>query len=454
SEGREAPMKVSCPGAKTYTTNFRDTTLVCPMFFLYNILSIIVLPFYLSLSALRGRLNRDELRERLGIVGKKAEGRRLVWIHGASVGEMSACVPLVREIRKRFPGIGVVVSSMTRAGKTAAAEKIPGAGEVFLAPLDASLCTETALRRISPDAVIVLETELWPNLLRSASKAHVKCAIANGRLSERSAGRYRFLRPVLKPILAGMDAVIVQTDDDMERFLRLGAVRERTKVLGNMKDDMNTPGEIPPDEKALLRESLGLGSKRRVVVAGSTRPGEEEEIVAAFEKVRGEFPETLLVLAPRHMKRVKEVERILSNSGLSFRKRTVPDSRDASQVNVVLLDTVGELRKFFSAADISFVGGTIKPYGGHNVIEPAALGIPVSFGPNFEKCKDAALALIESGGGKVGRDGIELGDIWLGWMRDKSKRTTAGKHAVRTVLGRMGASERTVSFLAERGVLR
>jgi 3-deoxy-D-manno-octulosonic-acid transferase len=424
------------------------------MFLLYKILSTVALPFYLSVSALTGRLGREELKERLGILRKRSGKGPVVWIHGASVGEMSACAPLVREIIRRFPGTNVVVSSMTRAGKKVVAEKIPGVKDVFLLPLDAPFCVNGALRRVSPDALIILETELWPCLIQSAMKAGAKCAIANGRLSAGSVKRYRFLRSILRALLAEMGAVVAQTEDDRERFLNLGAPRERTKVLGNMKDDMSMPEEISREEKIGLRESLGLDSSRDIIVAGSTRPGEEREIISAFRKVRREFPAAFLVLAPRHMKRVKEVEKLLSDAGLDFGKRTKPDSHVALRGQVLLLDTVGELRKFFSAADVSFVGGTVGHYGGHNVIEPAALGVPVSFGPNFEKCREAAVSLIDSGGGKVGKDGSELGDIWLEWLRDEGKRAVAGRNAVRTVLERMGASERTVSFLAGQGILR
>jgi 3-deoxy-D-manno-octulosonic-acid transferase len=387
---------------------------------LYSTLWYPALPFALFASR---STEWHSARERLGLGAPAlADSEFRIWIHLASVGEVEAIQSIARRLLRDVPHAAVVLSAMTPAGRDVARRRISTARACVLAPFDCPSCVRAFLRRVRPQLVIVTETELWPNYFLQSRRIGAKIAIVNGRMSERSAARYGRLRSLFEPALKSADLVMVQSADDAARFASLGVAPERLVVTGNTKFDPDAGVEAP-----IRRELMGFAKERPILIAGSTAQGEEEVVLRAFAKLRAEFPALALIVAPRHLARVPEVEGAVSRAGFDYVKAS---SCENGQGDVMIVDTMGELRAIYRRASIAFVGGSLtSSRGGQNPAEPAAVRVPVMFGPYYENQRETAEALLAAGGAKVITNSEEMARVASNWLRNDESRIAAGRSA-------------------------
>ena len=415
---------------------------------LYNAIWYPALPFALIASA---GADAAACRERLGIAAVKQPlgNRKRVWIHAASVGEIEAVRPIALGLGREFPGTEIAVTTMTTAGREAARRRIPDAIAYQLAPLDSPFAVRSFLRRLKPDVMLIAETELWPNYFFEAAKAKITIAIINGRISARSAQRYRGIRRLIGEALGHADVILAQTEDDAARYRSLGAPSERVIVTGNTKFD---PGDTAPAIRPLLAE---FAASQPILIAGSTAPGEERSVIAAYQELLRSFPRLALIVAPRHLVRAGEAVAILQEVGLPFVQASElaspgqpTTSETKADASILLLDTMGELRALYRRATIAFVGGSLEPgRGGQNPAEPAAFGVPVMFGPYHENQREPAQALLETGGARIVRDASEIASVAALWLNDEDARGVAGRNAQGTVARLAGGTLATLSHL-------
>jgi 3-deoxy-D-manno-octulosonic-acid transferase len=406
---------------------------------LYNALWYPALPFALFAS---GGLSAENRRQRLGLVDWAAtdaaganQERLRMWVHAASVGEVEAVRAVALGLLNASPaGAEAAITVMTEAGREAARRRIPGARFYMLAPLDCPRIVRGFLSALRPQLVLIAETELWPNYFVEAHRLGARVAIVNGRISGRSFKRYRWARSLFANALTHVDLVLAQTDDDARRYIALGALRERVVVTGNTKFALDG------GNAAKLRRGLeSFAAGRPILIAGSTAPGEERIVLEAYLKLRSRFSTLALVLAPRHFSRTGEVEGVLRQASLPYTRASALDSAAAPEEtpNVLLLDTMGELRALYRRAAISFIGGSIASgRGGQNLAEPAEVSVPVLFGPFHENQRETALALIQSGGGRVVRNADEMERVCAELLANENARREAGLNA-RSAVERM-----------------
>ncbi len=422
---------------------------------LYTILTVLLSPVLAILSV----ADRWGMRQRLGQrpLVPVDEKRSVVWFHCASVGEATGMAAVVGGFVERHPGFAVLVTTMTETGLAHVREQVPQAHFYGLAPLDAPFILHRVFGRVRPRALILLEGELWPGLLKAAAAHDCPVALVNGRMSDRSLARNRFVKPLFREMLRLLTAIGVQHALDGERYIAYGADPGRVRVTGNVKFDL-AAGQEGPSRKQ-MRHDLGLPESVPVIMAGCPRPVEEEQaVLAAFTRVRERHPDVKLIWAPRHLHRVPEVEEMLRGAGLRFAHRTQPGgssspaSPESVHFDVIILDTMGELSVMYAAADMAFVGATLVPLGGHNVLEPAACGIPVLFGPHTENVRASAAALLRTGGGMVVCDGDELAREWLRLLEDPREGAQTGAAARQAVRMRAKAVDRTLD-LVDRWIL-
>lgn len=404
-----------------------------------------VVSLMLALRGLRDRGYWRNFGERFGLGPRLAQSP--IWVHAVSVGEVQAAAALVFALRDRYPQIPVLVTTFTPTGAARARAALRAAAEVRYLPFDLPGSVRRFLDRTRPRLAIIMETELWPNLYRQCRHRRIPLIIASARLSRRSIGRYRRLGALFKETVAGGVVVAAQCAGDAQRFRELGAAAERTHVTGNLKFDL----ALPPDSGergSALRQRYAPG--RCIWVAGSTHGGgEEEAVLQAHRDVISAHPEALLVLAPRHPNRFGEVAAWLERQSVAFTRRSQSSTSDASteQTRVLLLDTLGELLYFYAAADVAFVGGSLVPIGGHNLLEPASLGLPVLTGPYNSNGEDIARLLLECGGAVIVRSGTELGSRVAELLRDPAARAQMGSRGRAAVEGNRGALEKLMALI-------
>ncbi|MGH7915637.1 MAG: 3-deoxy-D-manno-octulosonic acid transferase [Candidatus Binataceae bacterium] len=401
---------------------------------LYNALWYPALPVALALSG--AARDGGTRRARMGIAwtgnGAGPSAAPRIWAHAASVGEVGALRAVVTALVRERPGAMLVITAMTAAGCDAARRSIPGAQAHLLAPLDCRRALRPFLDALRPTLVLIAETELWPNYFIESHGAGARIAIVNGRISKRALGRYRYVGPLLREALACADLVLTQTDDDARHFLALGAAAGRVKVTGNTKFDLESLNAAP-----LRFELRSFASECPLLAAGSTAPGEEQIVIDAWRQLSVRFDRLALVLAPRHLERISEIEGIMRAAQIQYSKASAPLTTAAGGSRVLLLDTMGELRAMYGRAAVAFVGGSLLPgRGGQSLAEPAAAGVPVLFGPFHENQYAIASALLEARAGAVVRDAAELARAVASFLSDEPDRLAAGRRA-RTVVERM-----------------
>ena len=415
------------------------------MYILYNsvlVLLTIILSPYILFKVLTVKKYRGGITQKLGRTRKRVQrvlrGReRPIWVHAVSVGEVMAAHPLVREIRKRYPKRPILLSTVTVTGNYTARQRVPEADAVFFFPFDFPWIVRRVIRRIDPAIVIVAETELWPNFFRELDRAGVPSLIVNGRISPHSYRNYLKLRWFFREVFKHIGHFCMQSEDDAGRIKDIGAPADRVMVTGNLKFDQKIAA-VRPNPVA-----LPPGSK--VITAGSTHRGEEEALLDVFRRLREKFPELVLIIAPRHPERFDEVSGLVNRAGYDCRRRT----RLTGKVkDVLLLDTIGELRSFYGICDIAFVGGSLVKVGGHNLLEPAAMKKPVIFSRYMFNFKEISEALISAGGGILVKDKEELYTKAVKLLSDSSYAQQIGNRAYTVIEANAGAAKRTIDAVS------
>jgi 3-deoxy-D-manno-octulosonic-acid transferase len=417
------------------------------VYFAYTVLLavgfVLALPHFLWKGRRSGKYRRT-FRERMGALppglGPGRPGS--IWVHAVSVGEVLAARPLLDALKRRFPKRQVFLSTTTLTGR-AVAERGVAADGLFFAPFDFPGPVRRALSRLDPELLILVETELWPNLVHQARRRGTRVALVNGRISPRSHPRYRRAGPLLRRMLAEVDLFLMQSPPHAERVLALGAPPERVRVAGNLKFDAPAPPE-PPAPLARL-----LGDGRPVWVAGSTVEGEEAAVLAAFGRVRQHCADLALVLVPRHPERFDLVPPLVEEAGFRCLRRSQLGTESAGPVEVVLLDTLGELAGVYALATVVFVGGSLVPAGGHNVLEAAAAGKPILVGPHMENFQEIADQFRSEGALIQVASAEALADAVSELLADAARRQTLGE-AGRALLARnRGALTTTLDAIEE-----
>ena len=416
------------------------------MYLLYSAALTALLVGYLPVFLVRGlwrRGYRPAFRQRFGRYEPGLPPQPRCWIHAVSVGETAAAVPLVEGIRQRWPEISIVLSTVTPTGARVVSDRLGGAVTHRYFPVDLPRPVRRALAAVGPRFFIGLETELWPNFLRALARRGTPAMVANGRIFDRSYRRYRLVRPLLARVLANVSVFGMQSDEDARRLIALGASPERVVVTGNLKTDAQ-PSD--PGADAIWERLLGLSRGEQLWIAGSTHRGEEAVILDTFQRLSSRFPRLVLLLAPRHPERVGEVERLVRERGLHpVRRTTLP--RGQHRGGVIILDTVGELGDLYRLAEVVFVGGSLVPTGGHNMLESALRRKPTLYGPHTTNFRDSAALLESAGGAVVVKDGDALESEMARLLESPELRRRMGEAAFAAVAARQGAVKRTLDLV-------
>jgi 3-deoxy-D-manno-octulosonic-acid transferase len=404
------------------------------------------LPYWLFQMARHGKY-RKGLAERLGRVPSRLElpGKQpAIWIHAVSVGEVLAVAGLVEELRRRFPQHRIFVSTTTDTGQALARQRF-GETNVFYFPVDFAFAIRPYLRALRPQLVVIAETEFWPNFLRLAHASGARVALVNARISDRSLPGYRRFRGSLRRLLTNVDLFLAQTPDDAARLQDIGAKPERVRISGNLKFDIPVATSTATVET--LRKSIAAGTAGPVLVCGSTMDGEESLLLKAFENVLVQHSRALMILAPRRPERFSAVAALLHQMSIGFFQRSKWNGESLSG-KVFLLDTIGELAALYALADIAFVGGSLVPQGGHNIIEPAQHGAAIVVGNHTENFRDM-VQLFRSRNALRIVGPAELPLVLLDLLANDAERITLGRCAAETMLSQVGATARTADALEE-----
>jgi 3-deoxy-D-manno-octulosonic-acid transferase len=410
------------------------------MLLLYNLLSTIMLFFYLPVLFIKSRSGSKGryIKERLGMDSYQ---RADIWIHSVSLGETMAILPFLKRLKTEFPDKKIVLSTTTHTGQRLAIKRFPEAKRIMYMPWDSGICMKRVIDSIRPALFITIETELWPVLFSTLKGTGARIIILNGRISTDSFKGYRRIRPFMKRVLANVDHIYMQTPSDAERILALGAEDRKVRIMGNLKFD------IEMDDRGLPQWSMGLGG-RIILLAGSTHKGEEEIILNAYRSIKDRFNDILLILAPRHPERFDEVERLLKQKGLNYIRRTALEkvSHGKIQHDVILLDTVGELSRLYSIAAVTFIGGSLIPYGGHNILEPAFWGKPIIFGPHMDNFPFAEDFLNESAAIMV-RGANDLTEAVIELLERPERAERMGERARAIIEKNKGATDKAIELI-------
>jgi 3-deoxy-D-manno-octulosonic-acid transferase len=419
------------------------------VYFAYNILLAMALvlsaPWWL-LEMMRHGKYRAGLGERLGRVPRRlrdAGGRETIWIHAVSVGEVLTISPIVEELKTRLPGWRVAVSTTTDTGQRLARDRF-GDQNVFHFPLDFSFAVQAYLRALQPRMLILAESEFWPNVMRLAKKAGVRIAVVNARVSDRSLPRYLRFHALLRPMMRNVDVFVAQSELDAQRLVEIGAPDERVKVGGNLKFEVKPPGKLPVAENfaaALARDAVGP-----VIVAGSTLEGEEAMLLECFRQVCEQYASAVMVLAPRHPERFTPVAALLESSGLPWERRSAWGGDQLPAGGVFLLDSIGELAALYRFADLAFVGGSLVPRGGHNILEVALCAVPIVVGPHTENFRDIVRIFQQSEALWVVTPETLVPTV-LELLSNSEQRKQLGQRAFAVIRTQQGATGRTVDAL-------
>jgi 3-deoxy-D-manno-octulosonic-acid transferase len=414
---------------------------------LYTLLLYLLMPLVLLRLWWRGRRNpgyRERTAERFGIYSGTIPGG-CIWIHAVSVGESQATQPLMRWISENLPDVPVVISTTTPTGADRVAQMYGDAVTRVYFPYDLPFAIRRALHAFRPRLMVVMETEIWPNLMHLCEQTGIPVVLANARLSGQSAKGYRRIRGLIAPAIRGFAAIAAQNQQDAERFIMLGADSQRVHVCGSVKFDVRIPASVR-EHGELLRAAWGTG--RHVWVAASTHPGEDELLLDVHRAILEKYPGALLVLTPRHPERFNDVAALVDRQGFSYCRRSEsPVCKQASQV--YLGDTMGELTVFFAAADVAFVAGSLMPVGGHNVLEPASLGLPVIVGPHMKNFLGITRLMLDAGALVQVADSDELARVLLELFDNAEQRTAMGQAGLDVVERNQGALDCTAELLAQ-----
>jgi 3-deoxy-D-manno-octulosonic-acid transferase len=416
---------------------------------IYSLLSslifLLIFPFFAIYTLLRGK-HREELRNRLGCyrrdVGLRAEGTVRIWVHAASGGEVSAAAPVIKELTGDLPGADIILSTTTVYGHRAAREVLGDTVTCVFAPVDFIAAVALALQTVKPDILVFVETEIWPNWLFMAHLHGIRTVMVNGRISVRSVKGYQRVRPLIGPILDTMAAFSMVRKQDAGRLRSLGVPEAKIEVNGNAKYDRLT-GMATLEARLKIETLYGLAGNKPVLVAGSIRSGEEALSLDVFLAVRKKLPDLVCIVAPRHMNRAARLAARADSLGIEYQMRSgLDETGNSRKAPVVILDTLGELQATYSIATVVFCGGSLVPLGGQNVLEAAAWGKPVLFGPSMEDFQTEKELLIESGGGIEVADRQELVRQALFYLSNPEEAERAGRAGQAAVYANTGAARK------------
>jgi 3-deoxy-D-manno-octulosonic-acid transferase len=424
------------------------------MYSLYSVLVLIVAvlasPWFIY-QALRYKKYVGSFGQRMGYlpVSFNMDGDESIWIHAVSVGEVLTARPLISDLKRRYPNLRMFLSTTTMAGQQLARRNVQDVDAVFYFPFDLGFVVRRTLDLVRPKLFIMMETEIWPNLLRECRARGIKTAVVNGRISARSFPRYRSIRPMMRRVLDHIDKFLVQSEESARRFIDLGADPARVVVTGSLKFDSLELSSTALQARARDRvlRYFRVPASRPVIVSGSTMKGEEIAVLRAFRRVRTAAPNTLLVLAPRNPERFGEAEQMARQEGWKVARRSDLAIDAEPRVDVVVLDTIGELATIYQIATVVFVGGSLVATGGHNVLEPAVFGKPIVFGPHMENFLEIAEAFVSNGAGVQLAGEAELDEAFLSLMSDPVRRARLGAAARALVEANRGANDKSVTVL-------
>lgn len=425
------------------------------MYFVYSLLLtfglLVLIPHFLLQALAHGKYVSG-LSQRLGSI-PPVTGKPVIWLHCVSVGETQAARPLVQRIKQQFPQHALVVSTITATGQKLAREVFQKQAEsVFYFPFDWRWSARRALKRINPTAVLIMETELWPNFLRECNARQIPVALVNGRISRQSFRRYSLVGFFIRKVLTSLTMAVMQSETDMQRLQALGMSRQKMYTAGNLKFDV-VGGNDLTGKTAEIRQRFALQSAVPLILAASTHAPEEEIILKGFEQLTATSPARLMI-APRHPERFNEVAAVIRNSGLSWTRRTSPAAPNDAEATVILLDTIGELPATYSLATVVFVGGSIVDRGGHNVLEPAAVGATIVTGAhthNFHAIVDLmeeANAIVQLPPARGQEAAREFAMSLKRLLANPVERESLGTRARELVARNQGAAERTMQLIA------
>lgn len=421
------------------------------MYLAYSVLLtlglIVLIPHFLFQALAHGKYIAG-LRQRLGAV-PPLDGKPVIWLHCVSVGETQAARPLAQRLKQAFPHHALVVSTVTLTGQTLARDVFRDQAEsVFYFPFDWRWSARRALKAINPAAVLIMETELWPNFLRECKARRIPVALVNGRISRQSYRRYKMIKFFLRRVLSCLSIAVMQSETDAERLESLGMAREKLFTAGNLKFDSEVAGELSGRTEE-LKQRFGLRSGAPLILAASTHSPEEEMMLESIKQLRMKQPVRLMI-APRRPERFNEVAALIQKSGLNWARKTNAPQREDTDAAVILLDTIGELRATYSLADVVFVGGSIVDKGGHNVLEPAAAGAAVVTGAHTHNFH-AVVDLMVEAGALVQLPTVvttkEIANVFSNLLASPGDRDALGRRAKQLVTDNQGATDRTIKLI-------
>lgn len=416
---------------------------------IYSLLFYLALPFIFLRLIWKGRKTpayRQRWQQRLGFIKPQTQGT--IWLHAVSLGELIAARPLINALRKNYPEQKILITNMTASGAGLAAQLANEYIDYVYLPYDVPDAVNRFLDRAKPKLTIIMETELWPNLIHFTAKRKIPLLLANARLSARSSQGYHKIKFLTKPLLQDITVIAAQTHDDAQRFVSLGADPQRTMVWGNIKFDVPYPEELVAKGRA-LRQSWGQPGP--ILIAASTHAGEEDKVLTAFAELRKNWLQALLIIVPRHPERFDEVASLCQKRGFSMirRSQNLPCNAETA---VFVGDSLGELFVYYAAADLAFVGGSLAPIGGHNLLEPAALELPIITGPNMMNFIEITQLLTAANALITIKDEEELAAVWQQLLNDKPRQQQMGANAKQVVEANKGALQRHVDFVGSLSI--
>lgn len=448
------------------------------MFILYDFFFIVFSIFYLPYFLIKGKW-RGFSCQRFGIfsaeVLSELKGSSPIWIHAVSVGEVMASAPLLEEIEKNYPGEKIVISTVTSTGNRVARDKFDGRAIVVYLPVDISFIVARVVRMINPKAVLIAETEIWPNFIKSLKSHGAKIALFNGRVSMNSFKGYRMIAPFLRGVLRRIDLFLMQSNADADKIVSLGAPAKRVKVTGNLKYDAAfTAGKKDASDPAELRRRFGLSREQRLFIAGSTHPGEEEIILRSYKTLAAEYPALRLLIAPRHIERVGDLANLCKARGLNTRlvsqlkevssslgqgaeyrsSSKCPFGMPTPRHEVMILDIMGKLSEVYSTGDVIFIGGSLINKGGQNPLEAAYHSKAIIFGPYVYNFQDITEGFLTNKAAILVRNEIELRNAVKVLLDNSDERKAMGERAKANIYSNVGATKRNLEFIEALGIFR
>ncbi len=416
------------------------------MYFLYSLLLFLSLLISIPVYFVKLKLFSKEglfLRERLGArLPLRESDKPFLWIHAVSVGEVLSLQNLVKEVRRKHPDWEIGFSTLTNMGQRVAREKIRGVDYVFFIPFDFPWTVGRAFRALRPRLLVLAESEFWPGLLKEAKRYSCRVLLVNGRISARSFKRFWRFRGIAKAVFKNIDRFLVQTAQDEERLKKIGVSSSRLEISGNLKCEVHLP-ELGEADLLRLKKEMGIPASKKVVVAGSIHRGEEDRLIRAYSEARAKNDDLCLVLAPRHPEKFGEIEKVFQTREFVVRRKTA--LQPGQSWDILILDTIGDLARLYALADLAFIGGSLIPWGGQNLLEPAFYAKPIFFGPHMENFASLAEEFVKAGAAKIVARPEDLVEMFL--FKDAKAMAEMGRRAKKILSSLQGATERTLSAI-------